>query len=398
MTVANARAWPRARQKVAQYRWLWPEVIVPFAITRCALLLVGWFAQFFPRNAAYPIKQAVARGWHFSPYRLVDIWGRWDTGWYLDIAAHGYALNGAPQTTQSNIAFFPLYPFLVRCLAYLIPARLRTPGATLLAGALLSNLLLLAALALLYALVVALFADTAVARRAVFYLLIFPTSFFFSCMYTESIFLFLSVAAFYAAQRRLFWLAAVLGALLALARPPGVLIAVPLAWLYFESLGWRVRKVGWGLAALALIPASLLGFLASLYPLTGNFFAPIQVQGAWGRGFAMPWQTLLHPVGVVAFITPLDWLATVGFLLLALIALRRLPSLAYGLFALLLMLPPLLSGTLVSSARFCAVLFPLFIVMALLARRRALDQLLTVAFLVLQALLMAAWSQLYWIG
>jgi hypothetical protein len=65
--------------------WLWPDVLAPFAITRLALILVAWFSQYLPANTGYPYQPAIERGWHFSPHRLVDVWGRWDTGWYISI-------------------------------------------------------------------------------------------------------------------------------------------------------------------------------------------------------------------------------------------------------------------------------------------------------------------------
>jgi hypothetical protein len=71
---------------------------------------------------------------------------------------------------------------------------------------------------------------------------------------------------------------------------------------------------------------------------------------------------------------------------------------SYGVYALLLLAPTLASGTLMSSARFCAVILPVFIVLAWLGRNKAVDQFIVVTFLTLQALFMAAWSQFYWIG
>jgi hypothetical protein len=69
---------------------------------------------------------SVARG-QFSPINLLDMWARWDSGWYLDIALNGYALRGPIETTQSNVAFFPLYPLLIRTLLLLVPESWRTP-------------------------------------------------------------------------------------------------------------------------------------------------------------------------------------------------------------------------------------------------------------------------------
>ncbi|HYN89085.1 MAG TPA: hypothetical protein VER55_11165, partial [Ardenticatenaceae bacterium] len=96
--------------------WIWTNVVAPFAITRLALLLAGWFSQYFPASLNYPPEEVARRGWQFSPHRLLDIWGRWDTAWYLSIVSDGYSIRGDVETTLSNIAFFPFYPYLVKLL------------------------------------------------------------------------------------------------------------------------------------------------------------------------------------------------------------------------------------------------------------------------------------------
>ena len=99
--------------RICEYNisWVWHDVTVPFIVTRLSLLIVGWFAQYFPPNPYYPIQEAIARGWQFSPFRLLDIWGRWDAGWYLSIVRAGYFVRGDIVVAQSNVAFFPLYSY-----------------------------------------------------------------------------------------------------------------------------------------------------------------------------------------------------------------------------------------------------------------------------------------------
>ena len=112
--------------------------------------------------------------------------GRWDSVWFLAIADSGYG-DGARE------AFFPLYPLLVRLAG--VPL-----GSALIGGALLSTALLGVALVLLHRLV-ALDHARAVARNAVLVTALFPMSFFFSAVYSESLFLALSIGAVYAARR-----------------------------------------------------------------------------------------------------------------------------------------------------------------------------------------------------
>ncbi len=129
---------------------IWTDVIAPLVVTRALLVGVAWASLRLLRpNPDYPLQDAAARGWHFTRWWPLDIWARWDTGWYLDVIGNGYRVQGSAASAQSNFAFFPLYPETVKALAGLLPASARTVEAQLLIGVLLSNVLFLAALILL---------------------------------------------------------------------------------------------------------------------------------------------------------------------------------------------------------------------------------------------------------
>ncbi|MDX6682487.1 MAG: hypothetical protein QOG94_2526, partial [Solirubrobacteraceae bacterium] len=184
---------------------------------------------------------------------LAAPFARWDSVWYLAIADGGYG-DGA------RAAFFPLYPLVVRVAGALL-------GSPLVAGALASTLLLGVALVLLHRLV-ALDHDRAVARNAVLVTALSPMSFFFSAVYSESLFLALSVGAVYAARRERWAWAGVLGALGAATRSAGVLLLVALLMLYLWDTGSPLRRPRRALRAdalwLALVPLGLVAFCASL--------------------------------------------------------------------------------------------------------------------------------------
>jgi hypothetical protein len=379
-------------------RWIWGDVVVPLIITRLALLLVGWFSQYFLPDPKYPAQEALKRGWHFSSHRLLDIWGRWDSGWYSSIVSDGYTLRGDIDTVQSNIAFFPLYPYIVKFLFQILPDQLHTLETILLLGVIVSNIFFLGALIVFYKLVISIVKHQRIAKRAVLYLLLFPTSFFFSCFYTEATYLFFSIATFYAAAKQRWAIASILGYFVALSRPLGVLILIPLILDYLKNKNWKIHKIKGDVAYLLFIPAGFFTFLLSLYQLTGNLFAPMQIQSAWNKIFAMPWETLIKPVFYVPFITEFDQLFTVGFILLGIVALIRLPSPSYGIYSLLIVAPPLMTGNLRSAVRYCAVVFPIFIVLALFGKKYSIHQFITILFLTLQILFMVAWSNFYWIG
>lgn len=379
-------------------RLIWADIVVPLLTTRFALLVVGWLARFFPTSPDYPIRDALVRGWHFSPYRLLDIWGRWDTGWYMTIVRDGYMLQNDHIQQQSNVAFFPLYPMLVRGLILPIPDSWLSDGVILVVGLVVSNLFLLGGLILLYLLAWELSHDVGVAQRTVLYLLFFPTAFVLSCFYTESAFLFLSLTALYAAQRRQWAWAALAAALLSLTRPLGILITPILLWMYLSAVGWRIRNLRPTILWLFLTPLPFLLHLTWMGQVTGDWLAPLHAQQPYERTFTLPWQTLLAPAFPDPWRTPLEQGFVLIFLVVAVIACWRLPSAAYGLWVLALILPFLFTGITSSALRYILVAVPVFVVLAQWGKRPEVDRLCQTLFFAIQIVLMVAWSQFYFIG
>jgi Mannosyltransferase (PIG-V) len=377
--------------------WFLGAVLCPFALTRAALLLTSWYATQFAPSWTYPLPVSATRGFTWTPALWLDVWGRYDTLWYLDVAAHGYAPPADLAHQQSNLAFFPLYPWLVRGLHALLPAAWRGDEARFLVAVALSNALALAGLAAVFLLVRDAFHDEALARRTVLYLLLFPASFFLSCAYSESLFLFLAASTLLLAGRGRFWLAGACALLLGLARPSGVLVAVPLAWMVVERRGPSPSRLRPDVLAIAAAPIGLALHGASLARLTGDPLAVLHAQAAWGRGLAVPWGTLLHPALFHPYMGYLEAAAAVLVLGLgvALIALRQVPL---ALFTLASLAPILLSGTLMSATRLLVGAFPAFAALAWLGRREAVDRAVVISFTAVQAILFFAWSRFYWVA
>ncbi len=53
-----------------------------------------------------------------SSNSTVPLLARWDSGWYISIASHGYSFR---ENRNSNVAFFPLYPLLIKSASIIIP-------------------------------------------------------------------------------------------------------------------------------------------------------------------------------------------------------------------------------------------------------------------------------------
>ena len=371
---------------------MWRDVLGPFVVSRVMLLLASWFGRYFPRDMRYGNADAVARGWESVPWRALDVWGRWDTANYITIARDGYPPEGG-----FLIAFFPGYPGLVRAVASVTGAHPST-RAIYIAALVVSNVAAVAALVLLYRLAQDLLDDPDGAGRAVLYLIAFPAGLFLSCAYSESLFLLLGVATFRFGIQRRWVLAGATGFLLALTRPLGVLFLVPLAWMYLEAAEFDVRRLRADAAWLALIPCGLALYAAYCWRLTGDTFAIFHVQSGWGRSLSWPWTTLAHPRGFHGYMTRIDGTLTVFSVVLAVWGLFAFRTRSVGILLLLLVVPTLTSGTLMSGTRFLAVAFPVFLLLAKLGRHPLFDRTYLFNAVALQALFMAAWSQFNWLG
>jgi Mannosyltransferase (PIG-V) len=306
---------------------------------------------------------------------LVAPAARWDSVWYLDIAGSGYGGG-------DRAAFFPLYPLLVRVGGTLC-------GSPLIAGVALSCGAFVVALAALHRLAVIEVGPEA-ARWTVVALALFPGSLWFSAVYSESLFLMVSVGAVLCARQQRWAAAGLLGALGAATRSAGLLLLVPLALLWWDA--WRARRArAVDLAWLALVPVGLGAFCGYLALAGEGAGAPFSSQDTWHRALAGPWAGAADGAsaawaGVRQLVhgppPPLYFDAAVGdamaigrhnvalFACLVLAvpaligALRRLP-LAHGAYALCALLLPLSYPVgpqpLMSLPRFVAVLYPLFL-------------------------------------
>jgi len=368
-----------------------------WGITRLLLMFTAWFSAYFPQNAVY--QRYVDKGFQFTPIWPLDIWCRWDSAWYLSIAKNGYVPSGILSEQYSNLAFFPLYPYLVRALTVWLPDFLRHQSVLISVGLLLSNVAFLLAMFGIYELARQL-SDESTAQKAVMLTFCLPGAFFFGAFYTESLFLFLTVYAFLAAENERWVWAAVFSMLAALTRANGILILVPILWIYMEKRRWQIRKIRRDLLWFLSAPAGVLLHFLNLYRITGNFFAFFEAQSAWGRSvggslvsdFLRP---LFRQPNQIAI---LDLVFITVYLLLSIVILIRYPRKAYGVYALLTVLVLIRSGMLFSMTRYTAVIFPVVIYISLKIRNRKIFGSLCLFLIMLQILLYAGWVNYYWIA
>lgn len=378
------------------WKAFWTSRVVVWA---AGLLGILWFGQsagseqFDPTGTTRPFSHGLDL--------LVGPGARWDSVWYLSIAQDGYADSSGE---VAKAAFYPLYPLLTKVVGW-------TVQSALIGGLLVSLACFLGALVLLRRLAEIELGERD-ARGTVLLVAFFPTAFFFSAVYAESLFLLLSVGTLLMGRQGRWAWAGALGALAALTRNSGVILLLPVLIMFLwgprgdrpapDATGpwWRPRhpltpQVLW----LGLIPLGLFGYLAYVGVVLGDPFAPFRAQELWARhlaplggvwegaraawlGLRQLWSGDTVPVyfrdaGGDPLANAGQNLMLFGFLVFAVVALvgalRRLPF-AYGAYAgvalVLAFSYPVRAQPLMSLPRFVLVLFPLQMWLAVWARER----------------------------
>lgn len=359
--------------------WRLPEVKAAMTVTiasRAAILFVGYMA-------------VVTIGYFNDepPFRLdeneaVNLQARWDTGWYLGIALGQYAYDPELAGAQQNIVFFPALPVSMRIGGRLLGG---TTGAFLLAGTLIVLFSFAGALVYLYRFARDVLGDDEQARYALWLVAAYPFAVFYSSVYTESIFLLGAVGAFYHFMRGQLVRAGLFGLLVGFTRPNGCFLSIPLAilalhpWLPSSLAGARARRrprpafsqLAGQMVAAAMPGIGVLMYSAFIWRLSGDPLAWAAGHIAWGRSYqglsilVTERYEYISQMGLYGYTSelPIDLLQLMGvvFVLAAVWGVLRRLGLAYAVFILINILPPLAAGGLLSAGRFSAVLFPAFL-------------------------------------
>jgi len=360
------------------------------------------------------------------------IWSRanFDGFYYAKIARDGY------QHLQQ--AFFPFYPKLIKFFQPLF-------GNFIIAGIFLSSACFLLALWLLARLLRKEGEEEATIRRTLLFLTLFPTSFYFVSVYTESLFLFLVLLTFWWAREKRWWLAGFTAGLASYTRLVGIFLFPALLYEYYQTesrrrmserlsavkkaLVYRLSfnylvylfKSRWhhlkNLFFLSFSWWGLLSYMIYLKKTTGDWFYFARVQPDFGAQRSVDRLILLYqvfwrylkmifsvdPRSYIYFNVWFEFLIALLFLAILIWAWLMIfhqekekiswrPSwLIFASFAYLL---PTLTGTFSSMPRYVLVCFPCFLVLAKLKLPK-LSYFLSGAFLLICA---ALFVRGYWIA
>lgn len=340
----------------------------------------------------------------------VFLWNRanFDGIHYLDIIRKGYGLY--------QQAFFPFYPVVTRLVSPLFSNR------NLVTGFLISNLSFLSALFVFYKLILLDYTDK-VAQRTLLFLLLFPTSFYFTLVYTESLFLLLVLLCFYFARTRKWFWSGIFGALAANTRFVGIFLFPAILYELFSvniihnlppSVGTTPKAVAKFIIR-RLIPILIipLGLIIYMYYLNVNYNDPlmfIHTQPFFGTGksggrIILPYQVLWRYLKMI-FVTEINstfyivWLEFLTTMLFAFLLIKsyllKIRS-SYLIFAVIAFMVPILGGTLSSMPRYCLILFPCFICLGTI-KNKTIQKIIIITFFCLAIINIALFFRGYWVS
>jgi hypothetical protein len=286
---------------------------------------------------------------HSLRYLLFGVWERFDTLWYLHIAAHGYDRPDA-------VVFFPIYPSLVKIMTLLVPP---TVAALLIST--------VAAFFLFWGLQELLLADLrpSLVNQSVFLCAVWPASFIFFAGYPESLLIALIVWSLCVARRDRWLAAAALGLAAALTKAVGAVVVVPLLIMALRHKSIKALP----LFLVPLGPAVFLGYLH----LTGHAALASSYGQYWRTSIAMPWTALWASVhAMVRTPDPILGLNLIALLVISgLVTWSRLrvEYLLYSAAAIIFFLCKDTTPPLQSMMRYLLIIFPAFVGYAHLLQR-----------------------------
>lgn len=342
-------------------------------------LIIGYyFLPFRPDSLFTTIWQYVPK-YNFVENFLVYPWSNFDGVHYLAIASRGYIDEGR---------FLPLFPLLVRAVAspFSLIWEIKPYGQLVFwSGLILSNSFFVTSLYFLKKLLRLDFSEK-FTNKVLLLLMVFPTSFFFVSVYSESLFLLLSVLSLYFARQKRWAWAVLFGSLLSITRLTGFLIIIPLVIEYLigsqksfvigvvdvlrKNFGKLVKSFGFLIILLPVVVYSIYNnYKWSDYLYFVNAHAALGNSREVG-GLVFPLVTVYRYLKIFLTVSVRQyefWVAAVEFFSLIFVTFaivfsylkKTRPS--YLIYSVALISVPLLSGTLTGFPRYILLAFPVFI-------------------------------------
>lgn len=335
--------------------------------------------------------------------QFIRSFANFDGLFYIRIAEKGYS--------QFEHAFFPLYPILIKVLSPIFR------GNTLISGLFLSNLAFFIALFIFKKYLDNIFKDKSVSVWTIVFLLLFPTSFFFGAVYTESLFFLFLIFCFYLLDRKKYAAASFFALLASLSRFIGVFLFIPiLIYLLNDKSKGILKKIRTFFYSLS--PFVGLGIYSTyLYLSTGNFFEFFTSQEAFSAGRST--KLIFFPQVIYRylkifftadfnfqyFVSVMEFSIFILFLTVISIQLylifkkksKNIALVSLSIFSFLNLLIPTLTGTFLSIPRFALMSLSFFIFIALI-NNKFIKTTIAVLFFIIHFILLTFFIQGYFIA
>lgn len=317
---------------------LYPNASLVINIWALAVLIIFYFSfSFLPHTNLFP-------------HEFLKNLANWDGGHYLSIAKNGY--------TPTQFVFFPFYPILINLM-------FRITGDFLSGGLIISFASIFLAANLLYQLIKMDFRKK-YASGALLALLFFPLSFHFLTVYTESLFLFLTLSTFVFARKKKYFLATICAGLASATRLAGLATVLSLVLPIYLTEG--INKKNWWII---FSPLGLLMYSFYLYTQTGDPFYFVKGQSAfWHGGLVLPGSALIFAIKhltMEAIAANFRNLLDIVFALFGIFGVWQVwkkLSLDYTIFSVVSLILPMFSPTIVAIPRYILTIFPIFIALS----------------------------------
>jgi Gpi18-like mannosyltransferase len=363
------------------------KMMLVIVSTRVLIFIIIYLVDVFFYTRGYiSFAESFKRAWFIQ-----------DSNHYVSIAQDGYTNTG---DDSRFIAFYPLYPLLIRIFSYIF-------RDYMVSGIIISILCMVIACYFIMKLVTYEFGEIKIAKGSVKYILIFPVTFFFSIVYTESLFLMLTVMCFYFLRKKKWLYAGICSMMASLTKNQGLLLLLPmLIEMFFSSdilknlRAGRYKRVlkAWLRYGFYLIlcPIGFGIYLMVNKLVTGDWFMFLYYQrNNWGhylRLFSDNLQSMFETIrsyGYTHVFTIGTLIPTVFFffaaLLLIMFSVRKLP-LSYTFYSLAFLIVSYTPSWVISGPRYIMNIFPIYIILSVLTyERKALRYVINVACLLMLA-------------
>lgn len=287
---------------------------------------------------------------------FASLWIVWDSDWYISIAKDWYQKIGENAVA---IVFYPLYPTLIKVTSFFI-------NDLPLFGLLVSFLFSIIASILLFEVTLLDF-NKRIATKAVFFLNIFPTSYFLQAIYTESLFLSISLLCFLLLRKGKLLGAGLAGMFATLTRINGLFL-IPIFFIENQSESIYKKFFAAILASIGFFTYLFINFFTF-----GNFFQFSEtLKNNWSKQLDFSWKGILGGVDLLSYYEG-DYLFSYYFelptvLLIFIIGIFAFLKIrkSYGIYTLLNCLLFISTSFILSTPRYALILFPIYIALAMI--------------------------------